>query len=106
MYNQYAHDVLGGFVTHFCQIHGEESVVYNVHGLIHLSEESKNYGSLDNISSFPLKNLLYKLKRLVRKPSYLLSQVIRRLSEQTNIQKEKSAYPRNSIGMAPYQMSL
>lgn len=93
MYNQYAHDVLIGFVTHFCQIYGEESAVYNVHGLVHLSEESKNYGSLDNISSFPFENFLYKLKRLVRKPSFLLPQVIRRLSEQTNIQKEKSVYP-------------
>lgn len=63
MYNQYAHDVLIGFVTHFCQIYGEESAVYNVHGLVHLSEESKNYGSLDNISSFPFENFLYKLKR-------------------------------------------
>lgn len=93
MYNQYAHDVLVGFVTHFCQIYGEESAVYNVHGLIHLSEDSKNYGSLDNISSFPFETFLYKLKRLVRKPSFLLPQVIRRLSEQTNIQKVKSVYP-------------
>lgn len=93
MYNQYAHDVLIGFVTHFCQIYGEESAVYNVHGLVHLSEESKNYGSLDNISSFPFENFLYKLKRLVRKPSFILPQVIRRLSEQTNIQKEKYVYP-------------
>lgn len=108
MYNQYAPYVLVGFVNHFCQIYGEDSAVYNVHGLIHLSEESKTYGSIDNISSFPFENFLYILKRLVRKPSFLLLQVIYRLSEQTNIQKEKSVYPifrkEHRIGPVPNEL--
>lgn len=64
-YNQYAHDILEGFVNHFSDIFGKDMVVYNVHCLVHLSEDAKVYGSLDNISSFPFENFLAKLKRMV-----------------------------------------
>lgn len=93
MYSQYAHDVLVGFVNHFCQIYGEENAVYNVNGLTHLSEDAEKNGSLDNISSFPFENFLCKLNRMVRKPCFPLAQVIRRLSEQNNMEREGTVYP-------------
>ena len=31
-------------------------LVYNVHSLIHLAEDARNFGLLDNFSSFPFKN--------------------------------------------------
>lgn len=68
-------------------------VVYNVHCLVHLSEDAKVYGSLDNISSFPFENFLAKLKRIVRKPTFPLSQIIRRLSERTNINVVSPSFP-------------
>ena len=57
------------------------SLVYNVHGLTHLADDAKLYGLLGNISLFPLENLIKDLKKMVRKPSFMLSQVIMRLSE-------------------------
>lgn len=92
-YNQYAHDILEGFVNHFSDIFGKDMVVYNVHDLVHLSEDAKVYGSLDNISSFPFENFLAKLKRMVRKPTFPLSQIIRRLSEQTNLNVRRPSFP-------------
>lgn len=68
-------------------------VVYNVHCLVHLSEDAKVYGSLDKISSFPYENFLAKLKRMVRKPTFPLSQIIRRLSEKTNLNITRPSYP-------------
>lgn len=67
-------------------------VVYNVHCLVHLSEDAKVYGSLD-ISSFPFENFLAKLKRIVRKPTFPLSQIIHRLSERTNINVVSPSFP-------------
>lgn len=61
--------------------------VYNVHGLVHLSGDAHMFGSLDNISAFPFENFLSKLKRMIRKPKFPLAQVVRRLSEQAEIQK-------------------
>jgi hypothetical protein len=46
----YANDLLAVFVEHFGQIYGNDSLVYNIHGLIHLAAEAKQFGSLDNIS--------------------------------------------------------
>lgn len=83
-YNQYAHDLLQTFVIHFYQVYGDDMAVYNVHCLVHLANEAKKFGSLDNISAFPFEHFLSKLKKMVRKPtSFPLAQIIRRLSEQT-----------------------
>lgn len=107
-YNQYAHDLLETFVKHFYQIYGNDMAVYNVHGLVHLAGEARRFGSLDNISAFPFENFLSKLKKMVRKPKFALAQVIRRLSEQMEIQQTSKEYPksiqncRNLITMGPY----
>lgn len=58
--------------------------VYNIHGLVHLSEDVKIHGNLDLISAFPNENFLGKLKKLVRGPCNPLTQVMRRLSEMEN----------------------
>lgn len=84
-YCDYVHDLMIAFVQHFGQIYGEEWLVYNVHGLIHLANDAREFGSLDNISAFPFENFLKDLKKMVRKPSFMLSQVVRRLSEKQNI---------------------
>lgn len=68
-------DDLDGFVTHFCQIYREENAVCSVHWLVHLSEEFKNYGSLDSVISFPFENILYKLRRFVRKSFFFFLKI-------------------------------
>ena len=49
IYNAYAHDLLVAFVSHFGQIHGNDMLVNNVHGLVHLSNVAAKYGCLDNV---------------------------------------------------------
>lgn len=82
--NYLANTLLVSFVEHFGQLYGEEFWVYNIHGLVHLSEDVKIHGNLDLISAFPYENFLGKLKKLVRGPCNPLTQVIRRLSEMEN----------------------
>ena len=81
LYCDYAHKLLVLFVQHFETIYGRNMLVYNVHGLVHLAEDARRFGCLDNISAFPFDNFLGKLKRMVRKPSFPLQQIIRRLHE-------------------------
>ncbi|KAI0217238.1 hypothetical protein LSAT2_030900, partial [Lamellibrachia satsuma] len=78
---QYANELLRLFVTQAGQLYGRDVLVYNVHGLIHLAVDVRNFGHLDSYSAFPFENFLGKLKKLVRKPNFPLQQVIRRLSE-------------------------
>jgi len=37
-------------------------------GLLHLLQDVRNYGALDNVSAFPFESFLGKLKKKVRRP--------------------------------------
>ncbi|XP_046548859.1 uncharacterized protein LOC124258811 isoform X1 [Haliotis rubra] len=80
-YCDYAKDNLCLFVEHFSRLYGNDMVVYNLHGLVHLSQDVKRFGPLDNFSSFPFESFLGKLKKLLRTPKCPLQQIIRRLGE-------------------------
>jgi hypothetical protein len=94
--NQYrdkAHSFLVSFVSHFGQLYGSEMITYNIHGLVHLAQESEKFGSLDNISAFPFENYLQSLKRMVRKPSFILQQIDRRLSDKVHNPVQATTFP-------------
>ena len=59
-----------------------------MHAVIHLAEDVRKYGPLDNISAFPFESFLGRLKKLVRKPSRPLEQVVCRLSEMPEVVKK------------------
>lgn len=82
----FAERLMVSFVEHFGKVYGKDEIVYNVHILIHLAEEYRQFGSLDNISGFPFENYLGQVKRLLRKPHQPLQQVVKRLSEIQHIE--------------------
>nr|XP_055037851.1 uncharacterized protein LOC129425744 [Misgurnus anguillicaudatus] len=51
--NEFAKTLLVSFVEHFSKLYGSDFVVYNIHGLIHLSDDVGLHGHLDLISGFP-----------------------------------------------------
>lgn len=59
---------------------------FNVHGLIHISDDYKKFGSLDNIAAFPFENYLKQLKKMVHKHDKPLQQIIKRLNEKNSIE--------------------
>ena len=81
LYCDYAHDMLVLFVHHFGELYGRDMLVYNVHGLVHHAYDVRKFGSLDNVSSFPFENFLQSLKKMVRKPTCSLPQIMKRMSE-------------------------
>ena len=76
----YAEHLLINFVQHYAVLYGRDQVVYNVHTVSHLANDAKMYGPLDNVSAFPFESYLGQLKKLVRKPTSALQQVVCRLS--------------------------
>ena len=80
-HHEYAKDLLKVFVSNFAMIYGKEMISYNVHSLIHLADDVKQYGALDNVSCFEFENHLGKLKKMVRKPQAPVAQVVRRIGE-------------------------
>ena len=55
-YVNFAKQLLEYIVVHWQRFYGETFAVYNVHGLIHLSEDMRFGSSLSGISPFPLEN--------------------------------------------------
>lgn len=80
-YNSYASELLIYFVRHFPRVFGNHHLSYNVHGLVHLSRDSKIHGHLDKFSAFKFENHLQKLKQLVRSPFNALQQLHNRIVE-------------------------
>lgn len=60
-------------------------MTHNVHNLLHVVDDVRNFGCLDNYSSFPFENYLQTLKKFIRKPSTPLQQVVNRIFEQQNV---------------------
>ena len=77
----YAENLFKCFVQGIPKIYGNEQLAYNVHSLIHLTDDARKFGSLNNISYFPFENYLGQLKRVVRRPQSPISQIIRRYRE-------------------------
>ena len=77
----YANQLLVMFVEYASRLYGQEFIVYNVHCLIHLSDDVKRFGPLDSVSCFPFENYLKQLKKMVRSSHRPFQQVVSRLSE-------------------------
>jgi hypothetical protein len=80
-HTSYAKDLLTYFVQQFAQIYGESEIVYNVHALIHLPEDVNDFGCMDNFSAFPFESFLGALKKLVKKPSSMIHQVVKKVPQ-------------------------
>jgi hypothetical protein len=80
-WNKFAGELLLEFVKQMQVLYGRQFLVYNVHSLIHLHCDAKNFGSLDNVSAFPFENYMQSLKRMLRAKNAPLQQVIGRVLE-------------------------
>lgn len=81
----YAHELIKHFITNSIQIYGPDFISHNIHSFLHLSDCVRLFGSLDNFSAFPFENFMQTLKKLVRKSSQPLQQVVRRIVEKNSI---------------------
>lgn len=75
-YIEYAKSLLYYFVEKYKLIYGENNITHNVHNLLHLVEDARKFGVLDNFSSFPYENYLSTLKRYNKCSRYPLQQVV------------------------------
>jgi len=96
-YYDYAGELLVLIVRQAESLYGKEILVYNVHGLTHLAQDVKLLGCLDEFSAFPFENKLGQLKKMVKKQQFVISQIIRRLTESENIHRELQVGDRDDI---------
>ena len=78
----YAEKLLSHFVRNSERLYGQSFVVYNVHSLLHLTDDVRYFAkSLDELSAFKYENYLQKLKKMIRSASNPLVQVAKRTDE-------------------------
>ena len=102
----HAQTILVNFVEHLSELYGKEC--YNVHDVVHLADEAKQHGVLDNVSCFIFENHLGEIKKLLRKPDAPLQQVVQRLSERSftaAVVKDKIVQKSHHDGPVPAGLS-
>lgn len=77
----YADTLIRDFVSMVPRLYGKEFLVYNMHSLMHLCQDVKLHGQLDNFSAFDFESYMQNLKRMLRSKSNHISQVINRVKE-------------------------
>ena len=88
----YAKILLEKFVKHFEQLYGSELVSYNIHNLLHLVDDVRKYGELENFSAFRFENFIKLIKSLIRKGNQPLQQLMRRCAEIEEVKTTKEPY--------------
>lgn len=83
-----AKNLLEQFVRNFPVVFGENSVSYNVHGLLHLADCVKQFGILQNFSAYNFENYLQTLKKYVRAPTFILKQIFNKVKYENKLVKE------------------
>ena len=92
----YAGQLLRYFIQTFGELYGKDQLVYNIHSLLHIVDDAKKYGPLDNCSSFKYESYLGQLKKLVRKPQSPCAQIAKRIFENHDV--IKPAHRKHSSG--------
>jgi len=80
-YFDYAEKLLKYSVESLVILCDKSHLVYNVHSLIHLTEDARRFGVWDNVSSFKYENYLGQLNKLVRRPQSPCTQIVKCLHE-------------------------
>ena len=81
-YLQYAQELLQCFVKNCKSVYGDTFNVYNIHNLMHLSDDVEHFRcSLNEVSAFQFENYLQRLKKLIRNAHNTIVQIVKRLQE-------------------------
>jgi len=91
--------LLKNFNETFTILYGEENVSFNIHALLHLTNDVRKHGPLDSFSVFCFENFLQTIKSLIRKPQQILAQLHRRYVEMHNIDISKKNIRKNEFGI-------
>ena len=81
--NRYAQDLMIYFVNNVQLLYDKETVIYNIHNLIHISSDVLNHGPLDSFSCFPFESFLQKIKFMIKGGAQPLAQIMKRITERS-----------------------
>ena len=80
-WNNLANSLLRKFVDNVPEFYSKTYLVYNVHNLIHISEDARRYGNLSRVSCFHYANYMQQMKKFVRGNKHFVQQVVHRVTK-------------------------
>lgn len=89
---EYAESLLKYFVKKYKYFYGEKNVTYNVHNLIHLANDARRHGTLDEFSAFKFENYMSEIKKLLKNSGNPLLQIANRLTEKQLIKESLAEF--------------
>jgi len=76
-FNAYAYSLLVWFASNYGNIYGNEYLSHNIHNVIHLANDVKTFGNLDNFSCFKFENHMQKIKKKSHQSGKLYKRIIK-----------------------------
>lgn len=86
-YISQAEDMLVKFVQDFATVYDEKNIVRNVHSLLHICDDVRRYGPLENFSAFKFESYFGPFKRLLHGPHKPLQQLWNKLMQYKHADK-------------------
>jgi len=65
------------FVISFDRIYGKSYMSHNIHIILHLADDTKIFGSINNFSAFPFENYMQPFKKKIKTGAKPLQQLVR-----------------------------
>jgi len=93
----YANSLFNYFVKSFIILYGKDNCTINIHNLLHVYEDVKKFGVLQNYSAYPFENHMQKIKGYIRKKDKPLQQIINRIHEENFVELNKE----NKLNIEP-----
>ncbi|KAK4877587.1 hypothetical protein RN001_010093 [Aquatica leii] len=99
----YANSLLIYFVEKFSILYGKKEISYNIHNLIHLTNDVNHFGIVDSFSAFSFENYMQRIKKLIRKSEKPLQQILNRTYE---LDYKKNIIPTESYPKMMYSVAV
>lgn len=80
----YAQVLFEHFVDSFGILYNNYLISHNVHGLLHITEDVRHFGSIENFSAFRFENFMYFIKKLIQKRENGFEKQIQKLFNRYN----------------------
>jgi len=93
----FARLALNIFVTRAEGIYGPEFLSYVTHCLLHLVDDVRRFGPLDEISMFPYENNMTYFRKACRKPHQHLQQIAKRREEKLKVGSKNKSCTRKAM---------